>query len=845
MRLLWVAVAVTLACGRAADSDAGSEYITVPKDTDASKDAKESREFQCQEGMIGMEDLEEEREDRREALLDAVGGDNIIRTVLEESKTPDETGTKFAEHATTGWLISKAGPLILFFLMLVVYFLCCWTAWPCCKCIRVCAKERKSNMIVFFVSLILVCGVALGIIGSSGAAVAGHHSVADGFHNMGCAVSRLLDYTLNGVDNPQFIGMLPMLRTFEKLDGLLDDGSAFVTDVNTMMDNTKTMDLAVTGTAETLGLLSATLSNAANLNPSAGGSSLFHKCEFCEKVSEAVTPVKAELESGAGASLNGARNEVKSQLQGDAKTDLQSTLQAAAQPIMMVKNMFIDTFGGLVGPDLEDLQASVAGPAVEFAIVLVLLCGLALSAFAMLAFISYFLCTAKRKTEVQEADKPERNPYSKIPIRLALCTWCCGFYLVFFALLLGGILTMITVPMSGLCLIMDDISSTTLKAMGGGLGMNMSAGADDMDMVLDIIDNCFAAGSASGNANLLDIVKTTDANGTKSSLRKEIVESVKDQIKGQFAEASSKMTSGNGTALATSDGVVKLRAMLKDNDVRVMIVPTQELIGSSTYNPLAGSSNTALKNFGITSTNCADATPAGISGATQAVQGISTFDTALATLGSSVVANVDSCAKNVVCAPGANNAICQAGNSYIDLKQSLRNTAVYRCDLFENPNNPAQYCDPKDMAADYTNDCMTKTNGDVVPLKVKAKSCTLAEFVTYVQEYDLRLKKVFERLDTTVASVGPQITGNLQSLVDQYILQEIDTVADGAGCGFLGLTYRAMVDGFCFQGVYGLVSIAGAYVATAVLVLILIVVMYILWRISADNYNKWQAGVLV
>merc|ERR1711988_1687752 len=40
---------------------------------------------------------------------------------------------------------------------------------------------------------------------------------------------------------------------------------------------------------------------------------------------------------------------------------------------------------------------------------------------------------------------------------------------------------------------------------------------------------------------------------------------------------------------------------------------------------------------------------------------------------------------------------CIAGNNLIEIKQKLRNLQTYRCDLFEDPQNPSQYCDPKNM----------------------------------------------------------------------------------------------------------------------------------------------------
>lgn len=839
--LLLLANLFAFACG--SDND-GNPYITSPDDYDAANAAAKAAAKQCKGGFVGAEELADSRKDRQETLEEAVGGDNIIATVLEKSDTPEDMGTVASEEVSMGWLITKAGPLILLFVLLPIYCLCCWTACPFCKVLRIGAKERKTNLIVFLVGFVLIFLIGFGVIISGSVAVTGHAGVSDGFQNMGCSTALLLNMTLSGENDPQFIGMLPMLQTFNTLDGLLDEGSTFIIDMNALLDSTQELDTAVAGASGILGLLSSTLALPGNAQPSAGGTDLKHECQFCTKVAEAVAPVQVALESGAGKSLQNARSEVKEQLSGQAKTDLQGTLRAAASPIMMVKDMFRDTFGGLVGDDMESMQEQVAGDGVKGGIVLILLCAMLLTACSLASFVSFYLCGPnKRAVTDEKTEEKQKNPYSKLPVRISCYTWCCAFYLIFVALLFGGILTMLTVPFSGVCLIMHDINAASLRRMGGALGMNMSATGNDMDMVFDIIDNCFAETDPSANANLLDIVKTTNENGTLVSIREEVVEGVKDQIKNQFVDATSKMTSGNATTMATSPEVTSLRNMLALNDVRVMILPAASMASDSIYNPLANAQSGAaniqpLASYMTTGVSCTDETPAGVPGFSSAVPGLNTFDTALTNLGTTPVNTYgDSCADKVTCSGGA---ICQAANAYLDLKQKIRSVAQYRCDLFEDPDNPAAYCDPKDMTASYLGDCMTKANGEVVPLKPKQKDCNLVEFKQYIQDFDVRIQKTFARMDVKVASVGPTITGTLQSLVKQFILDEIDVVADGAGCWFMTKTYRSMIDGFCYQGVYGLIMIANAYVATAVLCLIMILILYTLWRVSADNYNKWK-----
>jgi len=47
-----------------------------------------------------------------------------------------------------------------------------------------------------------------------------------------------------------------------------------------------------------------------------------------------------------------------------------------------------------------------------------------------------------------------------------------------------------------------------------------------------------------------------------------------------------------------------------------------------------------------------------------------------------------------------------------------------------------------------------------------------------------------------------------------------------------------MIDRLCYQGVVGLIEISQSYLACGVLSIILILLMYIVWRRSIDNYNQ-------
>merc|ERR1740139_884271 len=81
------------------------------------------------------------------------------------------------------------------------------------------------------------------------------------------------------------------------------------------------------------------------------------------------------------------------------------------------------------------------------------------------------------------------------------------------------------------------------------------------------------------------------------------------------------------------------------------------------------------------------------------------------------------------------------------------------------------------------------------------------------------------------------IVTDLKGLLDLHLLQKIGKLVAGVTCNFLGISYQGFIDGLCFQAVVGFDSIANSYVACAVFSMILVIVMYGVWRLRIDNYN--------
>lgn len=116
--------------------------------------------------------------------------------------------------------------------------------------------------------------------------------------------------------------------------------------------------------------------------------------------------------------------------------------------------------------------------------------------------------------------------------------------------------------------------------------------------------------------------------------------------------------------------------------------------------------------------------------------------------------------------------------------------------------------------------------------------CDLPTFVALLQAYSGLLDLVFARVDSSTSSALSQIQVNLKNLLDVNFLDKIATVGNGVTCGFMGTTYRDVVNGLCYGGVWGIKAVASSYTACAVLTLLLILLMYVQWRLAIDNVNE-------
>mmetsp|Transcript_36578 Transcript_36578/g.94591 ORF Transcript_36578/g.94591 Transcript_36578/m.94591 type:complete len:840 (+) Transcript_36578:3-2522(+) len=821
--LRFVAVAFVLSLAGVASEE--TEWI-VAEDTKVAADAVFAKATYCAGGLKGDFD----KEKGREQLVAVMGGKNTLLETMQAANSSN-LDTVVAEKLGPKVGETVAKNLVPPIILVILWFCCSWySCCPCFKrCCRCCSKPRITGRVQKVIILVAAAGIAAGMIISAGTSTVGYKKAVDGFDNLACTAASLLDGMLSGQNDTYFIGMLPLLRTFEKMDKDLDYNADFMTGLRAQIDSTKAIEESMSLSTAIFVLLRESIS----IKMPAEVATNKHACQFCNVMTAPLDATVKVLDGGVASLLSAARTEVKTQLGPQASKDLQKTLRDAAAPIVKSKTLIRDTLSfftdttkfmqvrGHLSGNGPNTVKHLVNSGIVWAIFLTCCVGLTLGCFCL-------------------REGPAKETQTTVP-RCAACNWCCSWCFAMWVFLIGGVMLTVAWPMSGICLIMDDLSVQMLKDISPALGMNTTT----PQQMYDIIDQCIVPSDPNSNAQLMDIIKP-NASDPDATLRTVIVDDLKDVIMAKFTAIDKLMSSGDAK-LAENQQMKDLMIMLSDPLDMMILFQDPSLINSDPlYKDMFTDATLTAAATG-SSACCSDGTvgpktPAPMGN--KSISGVENFVAKLAALGTrGPMLNVrPDCADTVVCAVGSRELACEAGNNFVKLKRKILDLTKFRCDIFFDPVDMSNDCDPINLVGTldpttskttWTNTCQ-KADGT---MKVKRKDCNLPQFVTYIQDFKKRVDRSLRRVDKTVAETGTGISVGMRGLVQKYIFTPIEFIADGVTCGFMGQYYRQVVNALCYQGVVGFVLIGKSYQACGVIALWMIVLMYGVWRRTIDNVN--------
>lgn len=345
-------------------------------------------------------------------------------------------------------------------------------------------------------------------------------------------------------------------------------------------------------------------------------------------------------------------------------------------------------------------------------------------------------------------------------------------------------------------------------------------------VAIDLVENCVNP-DIPGNPGLMDILKTPSSNGTMVTMNEKIVGEVTSQITQQFNALGSSQSSGV-ESLGDSNAIKMLIETISNFSIDSMMIPVADQIA-----PYAGMTLVEELNMSLyTSGACTDTIVEGTS-----YYGIESFATNLSNYCCPSGAQVGTtCAKSVDCTVWANalqDQACTAAKSYMEIKQALRTEVTFKCKAFRGSDGSK--CTIENMfevSGIYQNDCFV--NGT---LETMEYNCNLEDFATLVTSFSKQLNRSVQRLDEVTATVLASIATDMKALVEENLLQPIEHVVEGVTCGFMATMYQDFVDGMCFRGVWGFTAIVASYVASAVLTIFLVILVYFIWRFALDSYE--------
>eukprot|EP00930_Biecheleria_cincta_P071144 TRINITY_DN5867_c0_g1_i1.p1 TRINITY_DN5867_c0_g1~~TRINITY_DN5867_c0_g1_i1.p1 ORF type:complete len:852 (-),score=134.45 TRINITY_DN5867_c0_g1_i1:118-2595(-) len=771
--------------------------------------------------------------EKEKAVLE--GGLPIFK-VLTESPPGKAMSQAMDTLSQPNFVANHSWPVVLGALVLVAYSVCCWSA--CCRCCRRCRRERKASFRMKGVFVALVLLVFAGFIAIASLAFTGFQRVDDGIATTGCASATLLKDLLAGDPDNNFAGLLPVVQTFESLVAKLEPGSVFLTGLQSTLNRTKDIENSVAVVGGMVKLLQDMMAVPENVRPkSPAGLDLMHKCTLCSELAPILDPVAEGLEKGTGSVLAKARAEVKKQLDGPRLGALRQDLQTTIDPMVEFKKTFTESVGFFVNPGGMDEYAPYfqGNGSALFGLVMYASVVLFLVLLCACSSLGCWVCMEQRPES-----RPGSNPYIKNGRTCAACSWCNATIYAIVMLIFGGLLLILSVPISGACLVMLDFD----KELGQNVMATLEIGGsnDSTSMFLNIADKCLSAKSASKysnvSLNLLDMVTVENSTGGKVTVREEVITKAIDPVKAQFEAVTATLVK-SPAALSNSSDVLKLRTLLRTAPISAMILPDiEEIRSSNQYKALGDDPRTQVGSF--TSMSCENFTTGTELGNSQVLPGMKFSFDLLATLGTADPTS--SCmnhTQRLLPLSCSGYAPCIAGNKFLtERKNVLAASARFRCDLFQHPSGVG-VCDPKAMYKSngvWHNTCLD----DQGRMQIQPRTCSLAEFDKYVEEFDVRLANAFLMLDETVQSSLSGIDSDLRTLVESHVLAPIYNVVNNFECGFMRSFYTGLLDGVCFQGLGGYRAISSSYAAGALLSLVLGLVMYAAWRVMKDNYDTWQ-----
>eukprot|EP00746_Dinoflagellata_sp_MGD_P073039 gnl/MRDRNA2_/MRDRNA2_29645_c0_seq1.p1 gnl/MRDRNA2_/MRDRNA2_29645_c0~~gnl/MRDRNA2_/MRDRNA2_29645_c0_seq1.p1 ORF type:complete len:866 (-),score=142.80 gnl/MRDRNA2_/MRDRNA2_29645_c0_seq1:160-2757(-) len=762
----------------------------------------------------------------RDKLEGALHGENVLRKNLEEAETKEEFEKNLGDDIAGAVMpFSLIWPVVIMAGLGIWWFLGCCAMCPCCRRCRCCKKERGEMSKIWKIIFLLLFGVCLlGVIIGMSIATGGAGWIIEGWDTVQCTLTTLLGTVVSGSD--------PTWPT-EKVNGLVDKlapDDPFMVRTREILLQTEPVERSIKMLTGTMMLLDAAMSHPSNKRPiSNSGEDLNHICHLCAGVAGQIAPVAEEIDSSLGKALEEARTQVNDKLSGQELLDLQDTLRDGVDPMNEVRDGVMDSVGktfvkdGLF-KDIEEILGLIATVVLLLSLVALIptccgLCAVSLAAFKPL----------------RSEPAADGNIYRSSPHRCACCSWCCGIAFASLHLLLAYVFASATVPLANVCLVLDDLKGETFDKWAPALGVKKDdIEPEDWANTLKVVDACTNRDVPGQLLNAIT-VKNKEDDG-RISIRDKLLEETRGKIDEEFDKIKDKNVDSSLLDSEDMKEMFKLLEMPVDSLITFDPDRIESLQSQPDFAGFALAPQVSVTAF-ATSASCdsitvdADGPMKDTPVAGEEVPGINKFREELKNEGlSGDCAGSDcTCSMN-----GGNSQLRSAANALLRIKQDLRSSFNFRCDLFVDKQG--NECDPKLFTRDgLAPDCVQKGADGKYTTVTKRIDCSFTDFVQYVKDFKPRLEAGVAYLEGEAEELLPTIADELKAHIDTGLLDGIFEIVDLVTCDPFKKTFHGSIDGICYHAVRGLIDIAEGMKVLGAFLVVLCCLMYYFWRRGVDN----------
>jgi len=423
----------------------------------------------------------------------------------------------------------------------------------------------------------------------------------------------------------------------------------------------------------------------------------------------------------------------------------------------------------------------------------------------------------------------------------------------------------VTMVMSSLCLFMEDMVLTpdllddVSRAMG--ISLDSDPNSTQIPMLKDILGECFKPNNPV-NPLLLQILKVKNSSGIEITMDQMIVGNTKDQINAQFDKIGGSTTSP--PKFADNRDMKDLIGLLRNTTISKTMIPnwadtacagtappTRCTVitdrGTPVQAAFAGSPMLPA-GYAVSNADRFDATLG-----SQNIEGLQDFVAAMNTARGETVNTVwghgpfasGSWKTDVQRWSGGQSVTtctahpgCDAATYVMKLKHKLivnRPSPLYTCSYFGRSPTKCLSAHSNTRNAKPCTEETGPTGQKFYTMPKYDAKCNLDTLTNHFVELSHVLENAITDLDTVTASVMSGITVTMKGAVDSFVLDEITKISTGLTCGVFGEKYWKFLDGMCYRGVWGMRAMASAYSATAGLTFFVVLLIYVVWRISLDN----------